>query len=251
VRYREPVISLDWLPDRTRFPVEAAVISIVAALGHELVAVCLIGPAVKPDRSSRTTHAELLVVAETLGPVTLHELAVGLAEPLRAGLQIRTLTRAEFAGSVDVQALELAQWRDQHLLLAGTDLFAALHIAPSDLRHEIERALRTLSQRLRNRMLWCIATDQRHLDAILRDGIELLSMLAHHTLTLVGQQPPSNDAALLEQFAIWSGHPIQGVADLCKRLESTRATVDPLADLEDLGTLTEAACARIDSLSVG
>jgi hypothetical protein len=250
VRYREPVITLDWLPDRIRVPIDAAVTSIVEALGHELVAVCLIGPEVDRDRTTRTTHAELLVVAETLGPVTLHELAVGLAEPLRAGLQIRTLTRAEFTGSVDVQALELAQWRDRHVLLAGSDPFAALRIAPADLRHEIERALRTLSQRLRNRMLWCIATDQRHLDAVLRDGIELLSMLAHHTLGLVGQQAPSNDAALLEQVAAWAGHPIDGVAALCKRLEAKGTTDDPLADLEDLGALTEAVCARIDSLRI-
>ena len=243
-------MTLDWLPDRIRLPIESAVTSIVEALGRELVAVCLIGPEVKRDRTSRTSHAELLVVAETLGPVTLHELAVGLAAPLKAGLQIRTLTRAEFVGSVDVQALELAQWRHEHILLAGDDPFAALHIAPSDLRHEIERALRTLSQRLRNRMLWCIATDQRHLDAVLRDGIELLGTLAHHTLVLVGQQPPADDAALLEQFSTWAGHPIDGVAALCARLDAKGTTDDPLADLEDLGALTEAACTRIDSLRV-
>lgn len=246
-----PVISLDWLPDRMRISIEVAVPAIVEALGPKLVTVCLVGPAAKADRSGRTAHAELLVVAEDLGPATLHELAVGLAEPLRAGLQIRTLTRAELAGSVDVQALELAQWRDHHLLLGGGDPFAALHIAPADLRHEIERALRTLSQRLRNRMLWCIATDQRHLDSVLREGIELLSTLAHHSLTLIGQQPPPDDGALLERFAEWAGHPIDGVAALRERLDSTRATEDPLADLEDLGALTEAACARIDTLRVG
>jgi hypothetical protein len=244
------VISLDWLPERMRLSIEVAVPAIVEALAHKLVAVCLVGSAAKLDRSARSAHAELLVVAEDLGPAMLHELAAGLAEPLRAGLQIRTLTRAELAGSVDVQALELAQWRDHHLLLTGSDPFAELHIAPPDLRHEIERALRTLSQRLRNRMLWCIATDQRHLDSVLREGIELLSMLAHHTLTLIGQQPPPDDAALLERFAEWAGHPIEGVAALRERLESTRATEDPLADLEDLGALTEAACARIDTLRV-
>lgn len=244
------MIILDWLPERIRLPIASAVVAIVSGLGKELVAVCLIGPAARRDAKARTTHVELLIVAETLGPMTLHELAVGLVEPLRAGLQVRTLTRAELAGSVDVQALELAQWRHEHLLLAGSDPFSALRIAPADLRHEIERALRTLSQRLRNRMLWCIATDQRHLDVVLRDGIELLGMLAHHTLTLVGQQPASDDAALLEQFATWAGHPIDGVAALCERLDAKGTTDDPLADLEDLGSLTEAACARIDSLRV-
>jgi hypothetical protein len=247
------VTKPDWLPERIRLPIETAVKAAVGALGRELIAVCLIGPEARPsqsDRSARTTHAELLVIAESLDPATLHELATGLAEPLRAGLQIRTLTRAEFEGSVDVQALELAQWRVQHVLLAGADPFAELHIAPADLRHEIERALRTLSQRLRNRMLWCLATDQRHLDAVLRDGIELLSMLAHHSLELVGQAPAVDDATLLEQFATWAEHPVDGVAALCKRLEAKTPAEDPLADLEDLGSLTEAACAAIDSLLV-
>lgn len=242
--------SLDWLPDRTRGPIEAATPAIAMALGDNMIAVCLIGPAVASGHGLRSAHAELLLVADELSPATLHELAAELAEPLRAGLQIRTVTRTELAGSVDVHALELAQWRDHHLLLAGQNPFAELEIADADLRHEIERALRSLNQRLRNRMLWCIATDQRRLDAVLREGLELLTMLAHHTLALVGESPPTNDAALLERFVTWAGGRAKAVVALRDRLMAPRPGLDPLAELEDLALTTEAACARVDSLRI-
>jgi hypothetical protein len=244
------VPSLEWLPERIRVPIEGAVPAIVQALGDNLVAVCLVGPAAKPNRGQRSAYAELLVVAHRLGPANLHELAAELAGPLRAGLQIRTVTRDELAGSVDVLALELAQWRDHHLLLAGNDPFATLDIAASDLRHEIERALRTLSQRLRNRTLWCIATDQRHLDAVLREGVELLVMLAHHILRLVGEQPADDDAELLGALLRWAGHDADTVLTLRDRLENTQPADDPLADLEDLSALTETVCVRVDTLAL-
>lgn len=250
------VTSLDWLPEQLRDPIEAATPAITQALASQLIAVCLVGPAAKRGRLLRGVQAELLVVAEQLDAASLRELASGLAKPLRAGLQIRTITRAELAGSVDVLALEIATWRDHHLLLAGRDPFAGLVIAAKDLRHEIERALRTLSQRLRNRMLWCLATEQARLDALLREGIELLTMLGHHTLALVGEQPPSNEAALLERLLVWSanlsapGSDLATVMALRARLEAPRAPQDPLAELAALAATTEAVCARVDALRV-
>ena len=144
--------TLEEMPERLRGPIEAAVGAVEASLGEELIALCLIGA------STRATP-ELLIVAEELAPETLRLLAQALVAPLQAGVQVRTVTRAELRGSVDVHALEIAQWRDQHRLLAGRDPFAELDIAAVHLRHEIERALRTLGHRLRNRLLWCLATD--------------------------------------------------------------------------------------------
>jgi hypothetical protein len=247
------VTSLDWLSEQIRAPIEAATPAIVQALADQLIAVCLIGPAAKPGRSLRGAHAELLTVAEQLDTASLRELATGLAAPLRAGLQIRTITRAELAGSLDVQALEIATWRDHHLLLAGRDPFAGLEIAAKDLRHEIERALRILSQRLRNRMLWCLATEQIRLDALLRESIELLTMIGHHTLALVDEQPRSDEAELLEQLLNWSGSASSValiVMTLRARLEAPRAPQDPLAELAALAATTEAVCARVDALRV-
>jgi len=129
LRYGYAVLELDWLPERTRESIEVATAALVTTLADQLIAVCLIGPAAKQDRRLRGANAELLVVARSLEAELLRALAGGLAGPLRAGLQIRTVTDVELAGSVDVHALEIAQWRDHHLLLEGKDPFAGLEIS--------------------------------------------------------------------------------------------------------------------------
>jgi hypothetical protein len=241
--------KLDWMPDRVRAPIDAAVAAVESLLGNELIAVCLIGAAAKPDRDVRA-HPELLIVAEALTSTTLRALAKGLVGPLQSGLQIRMVTRAELRGSVDVHALELAQWRDEHLLLAGRDPFAALDIAAGHLRHEIERALRTLGHRLRNRLLWCLATEQLRLDALLREGLERLTEIAHHTLGLLEEPRPSDEVAMLEAFLRWAGSESEAVLALRTRLLADEGAEDPIAELAALAAATEAATAKVDSIAV-
>ena len=251
LRYRWPVPELDWLPDRTRESIEVANAALTSTLADNLVAVCLIGQAAKRNRSMRGANAELLVVANSLEAELLQTLAGGLAGPLRAGLQIRTVTATELAGSVDVHALEIAQWRDHHLLLQGRDPFSGLEIRSTDLRHEIERSLRSLSHRLRNRMLWCLATEQFRLDSVLREGIELLTMLGHHSLSLAGETPPEDDEPLLARFLAWAGADPAPLQELRKRLDLIPAAPeDPIGELAALATATEAACAKVDALEV-
>jgi hypothetical protein len=240
---------LEWMPERMRAPIEAAVVAVESSLGDGLIAVCLIGAAAKPDRDLRA-NPELLIVAEELTTATLRALAKGLVEPLKTGLQIRTLTRAELQGSVDVHALEIAQWRDQNLLLAGRDPFAELDIAASDLRHEIERALRTLDHRLRNRLLWCLATEQLRLDALLRESLERLTELAHHSLRLLGESVPADEGAALERFLRWAGGESGPVLALRARLLADASAEDAIAELTALAAATEAATTKIDSLSL-
>lgn len=243
----------DWLPQRSRDLVDAALAACVTALSDELRAVCLIGGAARRERDLRGSaeQLELLIVVEQLPTHRLPTLAEGLREPLKGGLQLRTVTRAELLGSVDVQALELAEWRDHHVLLHGDDPFSVLVLAPGDLRHEIERALRGLSQRLRNRLLWCMATEQRRLDVVLREGVDLLLSLAHHTLALVGERPEPDDEALLGQFGAWVGTDVGAIELLRQRLMAGQAAGDPLIELSSLAAVIEAACVRVDGLSLG
>lgn len=242
----------DWLPQRSRDLVEAALAACITAMPHELQAVCLIGGAARRERDLRGSAEllELLFVVEQLPAHNLPALAEGLREPLKGGLQLRTVTRAELLGSVDVQALELAEWRDHHVLLHGEDPFSTLVLAPGDLRHEIERALRGLSQRLRNRLLWCMATEQRRLDVVLREGVDLLLSLAYHTLALVGETPARDDAGLLAQFGAWVGTDVALVEALRDRLLAGQAAGDPLAELSSLAAVIETACVRVDGLEV-
>ncbi len=242
----------DWLPQRSRELVEAALAACVTTMPENLRAVCLIGGAARRQRDLRgsSEHLELLIVVDQVPTSQLPALAEGLREPLKGGLQLRTVTHAELRGSVDVQALELAEWRDHHVLLHGEDPFSSLVLAPGDLRHEIERALRGLSQRQRNRLLWCMATEQRRLDVVLREGVDLLLNLAHHTLSLVGSAPEQDDVALIGQFGAWIGADMSVVEALRQRLMAGQAGEDPLAELSQLSVVIEAACGRVDGLRI-
>jgi hypothetical protein len=241
--------TLEWLPERSRAQVEAAVTAVERSLADGLIAVCLVGAAAKPERDARA-QPELLIVARELGADTLQALARALVGPLQAGLQIRMVTDAELRGSVDVHALELAQWRDANLLLAGWDPFAELEISAIDLRHEIERALRTLGHRLRNRLLWCLATEQQRLDALLRESLERLIGLAQQSLGLLGEPVSEDEGAVLEAFLRWAGAEVEPVARLRTRLLGETPAGDPSAELAALASATEAATAAIDSLVI-
>jgi hypothetical protein len=242
----------DWLPQRSRELVAAALEACQTTMSAELRAVCLVGGAARRERDLRGSSdvLELLIVVDTLPTSRLPELAEKLRDPLKGGLQLRTVTHRELLGSVDVQALELAEWRDHHELLHGEDPFAELMLAPVHLRHEIERALRGLSQRLRNRLLWCMATEQRRLDVVLREGVDLLLSLAHHTLALVGQPPERGDQDLIVQFGRWLEADVDAIEQLRSRLMAGRASEDPLAELGALAALIEVAAARVDALVV-
>lgn len=233
--------TLDGLPERSRALIEAAVTAVEGSLGDGLIAVCLLGAQTRP---------ELLIVAEQLSAETLRVLAKALVGPLQGGLQIRMVTDAELRGSVDVHALELAQWRDEQRLLAGRDPFAKLDIAAVDLRHEIERALRTLGHRLRNRLLWCLATEQQRLDAMLRESLERLIGLAQQSLRLLGEPVPEDEGEALAAFLRWADAEVEAVSRVRARVLGEEPVGDPVGDLAALAAATEAATAKVDSLAI-
>ncbi|GEM_PF-2316663 len=241
--------ALEWLPAAIRTLVENATRSTLDALGEQLRAICLVGAAAGPNRNYRG-GAELLVIADDLSREALESLALALAPTFRGGLQVRVLTQIELLGSVDVQALEIAEWQARNVVLAGEDPFAALTISPVDLRHELERALRGLSHRLRNRVLWCLATDQRHLDTVLREGLDRLTTIGYHTLALRGQPLPLDEARALACFIDWAGGEPTMLEPLRQRLLSNSLATDALAELETLAAATALGCAMIDDLAV-
>lgn len=243
-------MALDWLPEQTRATVESAAEASEAALGEHLLAVCLIGSAAHADRSHRG-NAELLVLADDLTDERLRVLAKALTGMLRDGLQVRALTRDELHGSVDVLALEIAEWRAHHVVLAGADPFLELELSGIDMRHEIERALRTLGQRLRNRVLWCMATDHhRRLDTVIREGLDRLIAIGYHALSLRADVAPKDPGVVLAQFVGWIGIDLGPLEALRQRLAADGISDDPMTDLTTLTHATESACEKIDDLLV-
>jgi hypothetical protein len=239
-----------WLPPRAARLIAQTVVALAEALGPRLEAAILVGAAMNPARQDRARAPEILAIAapEALEDLTL--LSLRLREFMLQGVRVRALTHDELAGSCDVFALEVADWKDRHRLLHGRDPLPALSVSPAHLRHALETELRGLSRRIRNRVLAGLATDQRRDDPALAlgDGVDRLTVVAHHALLLAGEAPPREEAALLSRLAACAGADAGPLLEHLARLRSGDH-LEPAAALHALLQVVQPATAYIDRLT--
>lgn len=120
----------------------------------DLVSVVLYGSAARGEYRPGVSDLNVLVLLRELSPAALRAagelarawVADGNAPPL-------LLSADEWRRSVDVWAIEVADIRDAHLTLVGTDPFEGLQIRPEDLRLQCERELKGKQIQLRERYL--------------------------------------------------------------------------------------------------
>jgi len=240
---------LHHLPAKQRQQIQALVEAAAAALGATLAEVALVGAAAHPDRPDRARHPELLLLVDGLEVAQMRELAEAMAPFVRKGLRFRTVGQDELESGLDVYALEVAQWQAVHIHVHGARRLAELaKPKPADLRHELERSLRGISRRVRNRVIQGLAAQVRSLDTILADAFDHLLIAAHHSLALAGEQPPATEAALLERFASWLELEPKPLVALLGRLRGGERGDDPLAEFSGFDDLLARACTKIDQL---
>lgn len=237
-----------WLPSRTHALVDAGVDALRAVFADRLAAACLVGAAASPVRHDRARAPEILAVVREISVDDLRALAARARKPMTRGLRIRALTEEELRTSSDVFALEVAEWRDRHVRLAGEDPFAALTIDDADLRRSLEQALRGLGRQLRNRLLSAEATKGRQGDAqlALAMALERLVEIAHHALKLWGETPPAKEDALIEALAARVGADPAPVAARLGELRSVGELADPWGTFGALMPFIDAAKRAID-----
>ncbi|NVB36462.1 hypothetical protein G6O69_01370 [Pseudenhygromyxa sp. WMMC2535] len=242
--------ELAHLPEKTRKELQEAVSFAGVALDDALEAALLIGPAVHADRSDRALNPELLLVVSGLEIAPMTALAEAMHPFARKGLRFRTVTTEELRDGLDVYALEIAEWKRHHIVLHGDDPLAALEPAASDLRHEIERSVRGVNRRVRNRVLQGMADHARDLDPVLVVAFEHLLVAARHAMHLAKVDVPPRERELLEAFSRWLGLESDPSASLFARLRAGDRGRRPLEDLAVLRELLDAACRRVDTLEV-
>lgn len=241
-----------WLPAKLRRHIADAVLGVREVFGERLGAVLLVGAAATPARQDRGRGALLVVLVDELPTADVGRLAQAARGPMQHGVRIRTLTTDELARSTDVYALEVADWRDRHLRLAGDDPFEGLTIAPRDLRHSLEAAARGLRRRARNKLLTALASPGRRGDGSDAVGelLERLLTVAHHGLALAGVEPPNEERALLDALAETIDASPNAVHTALHELRARGALTEPLAALTDTGPFVDALCDWIDQLEV-
>jgi len=239
-----------WLPAKTRGWIDDAVAACQQVLGDGFVAAALVGAAATPSRQDRARGPQVLLVAKALPMGIVKRLGEAARPAMRKGVRVRTVTASELERSCDVFALEIAEWRDRHVRLAGDDPFARCDVTDADLRRGLEAGFRGLKRRLRNRVLADLGSGGRtdHADAAVREAFERLLSLAHHALALDGADPPPEEPALIEAFAKAVGADPKPVLGLRRRVRAAEPIRAPLDDAEALLGLLEPGTDYVDAM---
>lgn len=244
----EPV---PWLPAAANALVADAVSALEGALGMELVSASLVGAAMNPSRADRARAPEILVVVAHGDRIHLPELSRSLAPVMSRNARIRVITKRELERSLDVFALEIADWKARHRVLSGVDLLGEVEIARKDLRHAIETELRGLVRRLRNRLLAGLAAHRDDpTDAILA-GYDRVIVSAFHALTLAREEAPASETAVLERIGAIAGVRADDFSATLSTIRRAEARVDPVKAFDVLLGFTEKLIEWVDHVEVG
>lgn len=243
--------TVPWLPAGTTALLSDAVQAIERALGMELVGAALIGSAMNPSRADRARLPEILVVVSHADRIRLKELASTFAAVMQRGARIRIVSEGEITRSLDVFALEIADWKARHRVLAGKDFLASLEIRPSDLRFSIEMELRGIVRRMRNRILAGLAAHRDDPTDAIVAGYDRIIVAAHHALVLAGEEPPADEASMLEAIGRLAGADVSAFAAILKVIRRAETRLDALEAFESMHAFTQRFADWIDSLEVG
>lgn len=239
-----------WLPSKTVALLERAAKQGKMALGERLVAALLVGSALHPERPGRAQHPELLLVTEPLHIEMLEQLAEALEHSRRAGVRLRVVTRDELLHGADVFALELAEWKTRHWLLAGEDVLNLVRIEPRHLRHALEFKVRGVGRRLRTRCLAGLAHDRGLASArtAVQDALDTLLIVAHHTLAWHGDDPPAADADCLRALGTSLHLDVTAAITLVERIQQQGTVGDVRRALATLLPFIDQLAQVVDAL---
>ena len=175
-----------------------------AAYPGALRAVVLYGSAAGGEHHAKHSDQNVLVIVRALsldamsaaGAVARAWTGAGNPPPL-------TLTEAEWKSSVDVFAMEHADIRDRHKMLyvePGYDPLAGMHVAPRDIRQQLEYESMATLLGLRGQILASDASEKDRIQ-LLAGSLSRVLALFRALLRLTGQKPGVDNAAVCRSAA--------------------------------------------------
>ncbi len=178
---------------------------LVAALGDNLHAFCLYGPAVRHDtRDGERTLTTLLIVRDAT-PAALRPIHRLIADWTRKGNPPPLIFgRHGWEASTDVFPIEIEDMREAHRLLRGRDPFEGITTTRTDLRRELEREVRGKLLRLRTEFA-AAAPKGRDIEELLLDSVGTFFVLFRAVLRLTGRTPPQTPKMLVQETAAVTG----------------------------------------------
>ncbi len=240
--------SVPWLDAKTNALLGRAVDVLEKTFAKGLESVLLIGTAMNPTRGDRARAPELLVVASQAAVEDLAGLSSALGPIMRDGVRLRVLTPRDLARSRDVFALEITEWKARHRVLAGSDPFEQVKLAPQDLRFGIEMELRGLTRRIRNRVLTGLATKRDDPREALLAGYDRLLIASFHLLELAGRERPKDEPEILRAVGELAKADVKPLLGHLTALRSGAGKVDFLAAAAALLAFGEALTEHVDAM---
>lgn len=200
-----PIQHLDRLPESAREAVAAYATSLSGSLGEDLLALAVYGSAASGEYVPGRSDVNLLAVVRRLDLDVLRR--VVLVKAPKRGPRIPAplmLTPSYLERSLDAFPIEFLEIKENHLLLAGEDLFASITVRTEDLRLQCERELKAHLLRLRQAYLER-GRDGRDLERLLHEALNaLLPVLRQLVRLRAPEAAPETAARLTREEAI--GH---------------------------------------------
>ncbi len=190
----------------------------------------------------------MLLVARQLPPDVVGSLATALRSSTAAGIRPRLVTVDELRRSADVFALELAEWKTRHWLIAGEDPFGDIHIEPAHLRHALEFQLRGLGRRLRNRVFLGLAGNPGEAGRAVFDALDTISISAHHTLVCLQQKAPLTDTHAVRALGEAADLDVAAVLAIYERTRGAGSVPDVASALDTLLPFIENLTRIVDGI---
>lgn len=113
-------------------------------------------------------------------------------------------TAAELSASADVFSIELLDMQQNHRVLFGTDVIAAISIPMNLHRIQVEHDLRTILLKLRQHFLLA-HENEAALRAAAADSCSSVLVLLRHTLIDFDEQPPAKPDEIFARIAALTG----------------------------------------------
>lgn len=136
--------------ERDKEAISKYVDSLKSTFGDRILSIILYGSAVKDNYFPGSSDLNLLVVFPRFEVEFLKDIS-----PIVKGFKGRNkissyiMGQDEINSSTDVFPIKYLDIKRYHQILLGEDIFADMQIDPSNIRYDLERQLRNISQRLR------------------------------------------------------------------------------------------------------
>lgn len=168
--------------------------------GERLQCVALYGSGVGDEYIEASSDLNLVVVVSRIDRAVLTALRAQAPDWRKRGVAAPLLLEQNFLRAAsDVFPIELHDIKDSHRLLAGEDVFAALHIRDDNLRYQCEHEARGKLLRLRELYVE-IGGDRGRLQELLLDSLKTFLIVMRAAVRMRGGAPRMSYQDTLDNF---------------------------------------------------